>query len=337
MYSATYLAFALLFCFSALIKAESPIPQFVCSSNEFELVLQSWYENGTSIYIRKGYEHVINPTNCYYSTAIHDGTHYFEFTFEKGDGFVGFTTKDHFAHGYRIRGLFYGGTLSDGSRRLGAFSRRVHEGDTVGLRIDLTSENVKVFVYLNGRSLGLAFDVNRGNITDLYPAIHTDEDAVVEIRKSDNYPTVTEYQPQVFSGIEGDFAFQEAVDDGKTVSTDVWKHFVLSVRKKPKFSNSTVQVYGLHFGVINSINGFLIRNEAGHYEVQNVESTLIGTYGEASKAEGFVLKLIGGIEDVVVTGDDLQIKSQGNTRLNLKRFTKPAPKTVKTNPILGEY
>ncbi|RWS06103.1 hypothetical protein B4U79_16192 [Dinothrombium tinctorium] len=313
--------------------AESPIPQYVCSSNETE-------QNGTLIRINKAYEHIVYPTNCYYtlpSDGIQDGIHYYEFIFVEGNSFVGFTTKDHFADGFHIRGLFYGGTLSDGLASLGAFSRRTHQGDTVGLRIDLTKEKIKIYVHLNGRSLGLAFDVNRGNISALYPTVHTYDDALIRIRKLETFPTETEYQPKVFSGIEGDFAFEQAVDNGKNVSTDGWKQFVLSLRKKPKLSNDTFQVYRLHFAVINSINGFLIKNQNSKYEVKGVESTLIGTYGEALKAEAFVFKLISGLEDVVTNGDNLLIKSKSNTQLNLKRFTKPAPTAVTLNPILGEY
>ncbi|RWS06051.1 motile sperm domain-containing protein 2-like protein [Dinothrombium tinctorium] len=318
---------------SVQLVAELADPQYVCSSTSVQ-------QNGSLIHINAGDKLSVNPINCYYmlpSHGVESGTHFYEFTaLESQSSFVGFTTKNHFAHGFRIRGLFYDGSLSSGGIFLSSFGPKIRKGDKVFSKLELTSDSIKMYVKHNERKLGLAFDVPRSNISALYPAISVYGDAVFKIRKLDAYPSSMEYEPPVYKGIEGDYKFEEALENGTRTSNDEWKNFELQIENKPERSNDTCQLYNLNFVLVNFIRAQLTRDEFGKDNVILISSSAIGIDGEAARAEIFVKELLSDFGGISVSGENFDIISKHNTQLKLKRFVMPAPKAVTKNPFLPQ-
>ena len=71
---------------------------------------------------------------------------------------VGIVKPGEFQPGWKIAGLFYNGNLTNGFAALAVnWGPRFTVGDSVGVRVITTSENVEVIFYKNGKSLGTGF------------------------------------------------------------------------------------------------------------------------------------------------------------------------------------
>ncbi|RWS01828.1 hypothetical protein B4U79_16676, partial [Dinothrombium tinctorium] len=300
------LTFLVASLFFVLTQARSPIPKYVCTAKNVQ-------QEGTCLRFYDIEKMVISPTNCYYAFPSHGiqyGKYYYEFKFEEGSGnFVGFTTKRKFAHGYRIRGLFYGGSLSDGSSFLRKFGPPIRKGDKVNLLLDLSKNSLKLYVFHNDVPLGLAFDLKKPNLEPLYPTVKVDGAAYVCMKKLDTFPSTLERQPKAYEGIEGDFEIIKAVDNGNSISTALWKLFKLYISKKSKAKG----VYEMDFQVINTISAFLTKDKDGKYTLSPPITSLVGTHGEYAKAESFLMKVLRNFEDISLDGDTMRIKAKGNT------------------------
>ena len=83
---------------------------------------------------------------------------------------VGLTTDQGFRAGWGLKGMKYLGNLSDGSALLvQAFGERIKQNDKVGLLLQLTDADLKFYIFLNDKPLGLAFHVQSPYPKPLYP------------------------------------------------------------------------------------------------------------------------------------------------------------------------
>jgi hypothetical protein len=134
----------------------------------------------------------LSPTdNLYYEVTldVSEETH--------GNLAVGFVTSEKFLPGWKTRGLFYNGNLSNGSAglRMG-FGSFLKEGDTVGCFLirDNDGTTAKVVFYLNGRCLGPGFAIP--SCTDaFYPCLHLDGKAKVTYSVPTSFPSVVDREP----------------------------------------------------------------------------------------------------------------------------------------------
>jgi len=90
----------------------------------------------------------------------------------KGSGnlSVGLTTEQGFQAGWGLKAMKYLGNLSDGSALLvQAFGDQIKNKDKIGLLLQLTDEDLKIYIFHNDRPLGLAFHVQSPYPKPLYP------------------------------------------------------------------------------------------------------------------------------------------------------------------------
>ena len=132
----------------------------------------------------------LNSSN---SAAASDNL-YYEITLdevESGNLAVGFVTPEKFLPGWKTRGLFYNGNLTNGSAglRMG-FGKFLKAGDTVGSYLVREDDNatVKVVFYLNGRCLGPGFVVPSSSTDAFYPCLHLDGKAKVTYSAPASFP-----------------------------------------------------------------------------------------------------------------------------------------------------
>jgi hypothetical protein len=122
--------------------------------------------------------------------------YYFEGTITELDGSFSFgvIAKDEVAPGYKARGVFYNGNLTNGSAALRTgFGKYIQVGDTVGVLYDATatttsSSSNQVYFYVNGQCLGLAFDIPSSNKQYL-PCLHVTGTAKINIAVPETLPT----------------------------------------------------------------------------------------------------------------------------------------------------
>mmetsp|Transcript_53349 Transcript_53349/g.159749 ORF Transcript_53349/g.159749 Transcript_53349/m.159749 type:complete len:312 (-) Transcript_53349:51-986(-) len=108
---------------------------------------------------------------------------------------IGAITRDNFLPGWKSKGIFYNGNLTNGSAALlCSFGERAAVGDTVGLFIKRNDGQLKTFFYFNKKCLGEAFRLD-GETDVFYPCLHLDGNCVVKYRSPDSFPSETNRQP----------------------------------------------------------------------------------------------------------------------------------------------
>jgi len=103
-----------------------------------------------------------------------EGPGYWEFNLQGETGiWLGVTNEDHFAPGYAIKGLFYGGpgNLSEGGNLVrGDWGPKLNNNDVVCMKVEQKGDNTDVSFSHNGLGLGTAFDI-KGWSGKLHPAV----------------------------------------------------------------------------------------------------------------------------------------------------------------------
>ncbi len=118
-----------------------------------------------------------SPINVMYGDpADHNGQYFWQVEFQEldsqggGNPSVGLTTEQGFQNGWGLKAMKYLGNLSDGSALLvSAFGDQIKNNDKVGLLLQLTNADLKVYIFHNDRPLGLAFHVQSPYPKPLYP------------------------------------------------------------------------------------------------------------------------------------------------------------------------
>ena len=116
-----------------------------------------------------------SPINVLYKDAADkDGQYFWEFDVkeadEQGGVSVGLTTDQGFQGGWALKAMKYLGNLSDGGCLLvQSFGDSINQGDKVGVLLQLTDAEMKMYLFHNNRPLGLAFHFQSPYPKPLYP------------------------------------------------------------------------------------------------------------------------------------------------------------------------
>jgi len=167
-----------------------------------------WKDNGES-------DTGLGSGKAYWKVSVESGA--------EGDVFVGVTDLQHFKQGWGCNGLLYGGNLSNGGCLLkGDFGPRIKSGDVVGIFAEVDNSKIKAYFDLNGRPLGIAFDVPRSTLGNLYPMVHFSGSGACTIAKSDAFPSTTRKEEK-FQDLEGHWEYTSGSFDtaGETISLSV--------------------------------------------------------------------------------------------------------------------
>eukprot|EP01121_Diplochlamys_sp_Union-15-3_P022805 TRINITY_DN981_c0_g1_i2.p1 TRINITY_DN981_c0_g1~~TRINITY_DN981_c0_g1_i2.p1 ORF type:complete len:289 (+),score=49.49 TRINITY_DN981_c0_g1_i2:95-961(+) len=258
------------------------------------------------------------PYNTLYkpsSGGFSSGRHYFEVEIHSGDVKVGVTTETHFAPGWANKGLYYHGNLSDGSGLIiSSFGPKIKPSDKVGVALELTDSSLKIYVIINGKSLGLTFFVSAPYPKPLFPAVSFSSPGEVTLSMPSNWPSIT-YEPDVDVGIEGSW-------DTRAIE-DVADH-----RIRLYISPAGTNKYYLVFKVVNNILATMERTKRGWF-FNRLALTETVVSGKAAAVESFIQNIK--LKDVVVEPEMLELKTDGPS-IRLKRFSeKKRPSTV--NPF----
>eukprot|EP01121_Diplochlamys_sp_Union-15-3_P010684 TRINITY_DN301_c0_g2_i1.p1 TRINITY_DN301_c0_g2~~TRINITY_DN301_c0_g2_i1.p1 ORF type:complete len:300 (+),score=55.22 TRINITY_DN301_c0_g2_i1:49-948(+) len=249
------------------------------------------------------------------------GKHFFEvhFNMESGDVSVGVTSEKHFGSGYGMTGLMYHSNLSDnGSLLQGGFGPQIGLKDKVGILVDLTDTNLKVYVILNDRSLGLAFDIPPPFPKPLFPVVTVKDPGEVTITQSSAIPSL-DYQPTVYHGIEG-----------KWTTTGVPGVVNCSFSVQIEKSDQPDE-YHASFSAGNHISGTLKKTDKG-CSLSSGMSTMMLVTGEMANAENFVHSLSSTLKDVHTVGNDtLNLITTDGKTATFKRIVEVREPVKKTN------
>ncbi len=115
-----------------------------------------------------------SPINVLYKDpADKNGQYFWEVEFQGSElesASVGLTTDQAFKAGWELKAMKYLGNLSDGSALLvSSFGEQIKQNDKVGLLLQLTDKDLKLYIFHNDKPLGLAFHVQSPYPKSLYP------------------------------------------------------------------------------------------------------------------------------------------------------------------------
>jgi len=187
------------------------------------------------------------------STTVFQKDYYFQATLsnlEKGHLSIGVVAENEFRPGWKTKGMFYNGNLTNGSAALKtSWGPRFQQGDSLGVRVS-HEEGLQITFYKNGASLGTGFHLANNNTT-FYPCFSVTGTTSLVIDTPAELPPVTMPTEEAPVGIYGDWKLEKAMD-GETPLT------VPSSKRLIKFVLSKEEKEGdlkLHFMVGNNIGG----------------------------------------------------------------------------------
>lgn len=120
------------------------------------------------------------------------GCYYFEVEIKESTKSlsIGVVLKKDFKAGWKTRGMFLNGNLTNGSAGLKiGFCESPRPGDTVGVFVKRSTETVEIIFYSNGRCLGPGFRIPEP-LDSLFPCLHTDGKAEVIVRVPNSFPAI---------------------------------------------------------------------------------------------------------------------------------------------------
>jgi hypothetical protein len=202
-----------------------------------------------------------SPFNIYYDMKLDDSITtvdgYYEVVIEKlppGSSLsVGLVTPEECQSGWKAKGCFYNGNLTNGSAALvTSFGPHLKEKDRVGVRcIRSGGETMDVVHYINGRCLGKGFQLSSAadvSSAPYYPCLHVSGEAEVGFSIPASLPSTTDRGGSPRDGFAGDWQLSEAVDlNGQAVALPDTAIIM-------KLAKGDAQTYSLSIKVGNSMN-----------------------------------------------------------------------------------
>jgi len=252
-----------------------------------------------------------NIFNCLWDEGdgVTSGSHYWKIHFDslEDGGGVGLTSKDRFKEGFACRSLSFSGNLSNGGALLvSSFGAEPIAGDTVGIFALFADDRLKVFIDLNGTSLGLAFDVPASTFDSVYPIVTFNRSGSANCQKLSDPPSSTTRTIAPFSGIEGNWKLKELLQENEqpvTVSEDLQAS--LSTKLKKDGENEYVWC-------TNVVNNIITRlwSEDDQWKTAHVQSTKMLGDPEHMDVESKIIDLITALSSINVNDNgDLSVKS----------------------------
>lgn len=252
-----------------------------------------------------------NVFNCLWDEgeSITSGSHYWKIhfdTLEDGGG-VGVTSKDFFKEGYACKSLSYSGNLSDGGGLLvPSFGAPPCAGDTVGIFASFVDDRLKVYFDLNGKSLGLSFDVPASTLNSIFPMVFFNTSGSAKCHKENEPPGSIVRACTAFTGIEGDWKIKELIQEGDNpVTIPAELQLTLTTKLRKDGENE----YVWFTSVVNNIITRLWLEDDKWKTSHNQSTMMLGT-PEHMEVERNIMDLIGALSSINVDDNgNLSVKS----------------------------
>ncbi|CAF3493612.1 unnamed protein product [Rotaria sp. Silwood1] len=272
-------------------------------------------------------EYYGSPINVMYKDpANQNGQYFWQVEFqqvqENGGMSVGLTTDDGFKSGWGLKAMKYLGNLSDGGALLvSAFGDQIKQNDKVGILLQLTNADLKMYIFHNERPLGLAFHIPSPYPKPLYPVVSFNSNGKAKISRAQQIPTSLERSSLQFTGADGNWKIIDYPPHPECVGC------------KFEIKSENPNMYRLHAHVVNSMNCCLEYDpENNQWKSSPLMTTLMMGPPEAMEKEQLVSNLISNIKGLEVQDQQhLVIRTNNGKEARLERYTVPAPGPVTQN------
>lgn len=171
---------------------------------------------------------------------------------------VGLVTSDEFKPGWKTRGMFYNGNVTNGSASLmTGFGKYVAAGDTIGVRrCDNNNDMTEIQFLMNQTCLGTAFRLEHASCKTFYPCVHVSGTVTfVYTTVSTNLVegNAAEENEEAATGYEGDWKLSTLRINGAAVVLPSNHPVILSLQGAPIPTKMSVKVANTFSGSIQSV------------------------------------------------------------------------------------
>jgi len=175
-------------------------------------------------------------------------------------------------------------------------------GDVIGILADFCKDRLKVYIDINGKSLGLAFDVPATTFKSIFPFVSFSKSGSATCTKQSEIPNITDRAPTPFSDIQGDWKLSSVQENGDR----------LKLQSSPtcKIRKEDANTYSWFVKVANNVSTRL-SNEGGNWKTSHVLSTRMLGPPELMKLERTISALMEGLKDIKIEANGhLSAKSE---------------------------
>lgn len=263
-----------------------------------------------------------NVFNCMWrdGDGVLTGKHYWKIHFHslEGGAGVGITSADHFKKGYACRGLKYLGNLSDGGRLLvSKFGPPPSAGDVIGILAVIDNQRLKVYIDVNGKSVGLAFNVPASTFKTIFPFVSFRKSGSASCTKQSEIPNIYDRALTTFAGVEGEWRLLRLQEND----------IQLRLQSLPtsKIRKLETNKYSWFIKVVNNISTYLSM-ENGNWVTSGFTSTKMIGPPELMKIERTILSLMEGLKQVKIEDNgDLFVDSDNISSIWSRYDATPQP------------
>lgn len=252
--------------------------------------------------------------------GVSSGKHYWKIYFPTldGDAAVGLTSREHFRVGFYCKAIEYMGNLSDGSSVLAnGFGPSPKQGDTIGILAVFDGFRLKMYVDVNGKSYGLAFNVPALTFKSVYPMVAFHKSGSAICTKQTEIADITKREMAALNGIVGNWKLTKFLEND--VEVDLIRPTKIIIKEIDP------DKYSLCIGVVNRLYVELSKVD-GKWKTSFACSTRKIGHPESMTYESKVTSLFRAIKIVETCGSGiLSVKSDTMSSIWVPYDSGPGP------------
>jgi hypothetical protein len=227
---------------------------------------------------------------------------------------VGIVHPEEMLPGWKTRGMFYNGNLTNGGAALiTAFGPYLKEGDTV--EVSVTNHNRDVTFHINGKCLGTGFSLLEcGKV--YCPCIHVSGEVKVTFVIPETLPPAVTRERNT-EGMADEWKLIEAVNEsGTQVNIPSDRDIILHV------DDDDASVYKLSIRVGNTLRCNVMKQKDGSVKVGPMMSTLMEPPPELRELETFVSSFFPNVTSIDLLEQNLVLSDAFKMKFVFERFVK---------------
>lgn len=196
----------------------------------------------------------------------------------------------------------------------------------MSLLVKVLDGRLKTYVILNGKSLGISYDVPQQTLDGIYPVVKFSGEGVVEIEEKESTEAPAELEPVKPFILEGNWTLN-TLGNGETPGIKV------TMKIAEIYDRVHDKVYGLRIHALNKFMAKMTETSASNWVGEVLDQTQKKGTEDETKLEAALSKHISELKNVVLdtVRSELRLESLGGT--SVWKLNVPKLSTVNWNPF----
>lgn len=186
----------------------------------------------------------------------------------------------------------------------------------------IVDSRIKVYIILNDKSLGLAYDVPEKTLDGIYPAVTFESKGVVEIKETDIATVPIDLEPVKPLNIEGNWSLITLGNDKTFV-----KHVTV------KLSETKGRVFRLRMHILNKFMGKLVEKSTSNWAGEINDKTDSKGTREEMELETRIVKHIAGVKNLRLDHEKNELQLESGDYVSVWKQVEAKRSTVDWDPF----